>query len=210
MAERAFLRIIYATCSIPLILVAIICYLTNWGRVRTHFHQCVEQSKCSESLSDELIVCLQVAEDRRCELHFGVDYLGVIRAIFESLKGNIQGASTIEQQFVRTVIRKYERTFKRKFIEQLVAHLLIFRVNKRCVSESYLKIAHLGYSIQGVNSLLNLQSNEEADIKLFCEITAQLKYPQPRIKTEAWKRKHQQRSKWIFERYNLKKSSPQQ
>ncbi|WP_369686225.1 transglycosylase domain-containing protein [Photobacterium kishitanii] len=49
-----------------------------------------------------------------------------------------KGASTIEQQFVRTVTAQYQKTLSRKIIEQLLSFSLYGFYSKSNISASYL------------------------------------------------------------------------
>ncbi len=164
-----------------MILVAALFYVLNIFNVKDYFNQCKELLKpVYPPVKGELLVCLQLAEDRRNKYHLGVDYIGLVRAIFANFRGSIQGASTIEQQFVRTVIKRYERTFSRKILEQMIAHLLCLRCSKNQISKAYLNIAYFGTGIHGYHSLIKSTSNTELDLILFSEIIARLKYPEPK------------------------------
>lgn len=69
-------------------------------------------------IDEKLVNVLIIAEDRRNTLHCGVDTIAIFRAIkVRIFKKVYQGASTIEQQFVRVVSNRYEKSFYRKFRE---------------------------------------------------------------------------------------------
>ena len=63
-------------------------------------------------------------EDHRYFLHPGFDVIAICRAIWRRLAWGVrEGASTIEQQTVRVLKGRYERTLRRKVHEILLAPL---------------------------------------------------------------------------------------
>ncbi|KAK6114829.1 hypothetical protein DH2020_007098 [Rehmannia glutinosa] len=80
-------------------------------------------------------------EDRRFFRHFGVDTIGVARAVLSlSDRG---GGSTITQQLVKNTFLKNERTLLRKFVEMVLAVALERRISKRRILSAYLcKVKH--------------------------------------------------------------------
>ncbi len=203
MAKRTVLKLVYLLLSLPMIAVAILCYLFNLGNVRLYYKQCINAArKNNKTYSKRLIQCLYFGEDKRGQSHLGVDYIGVFRAILSIARGQLQGASTIEQQFVRTVIGRYERTLKRKLLEQLLSHLVCLRLTKLQIAESYLSIAFFGTHMQGVVSLCDRLTPKSYDLSFYAGVVARLKYPQPKRESQAWATKHLNRTEWIMRQYN--------
>jgi penicillin-binding protein 1A len=95
-------------------------------------------------------------EDERFWEHRGVDYYGIARAaVNDLLGGEIQGASTITQQFVRqTILQKEanESTFKRKVREAYLATELEKRYTKEQVLMMYLNTINYGDGAWGIQS----------------------------------------------------------
>jgi membrane carboxypeptidase/penicillin-binding protein len=150
-------------------------------------------------LSRELLKTLEIAEDHRNKFHYGIDQIGIFRATLRSLKGDIQGASTIEQQFVRVSINQYQRTVTRKLFEQLIAVYLVTNFEKKQIATAYLSIAYFGNSKQGILGLndmthLKLESLGYSDA---IPIISCLKYPEPIIKTKKWLIKSKNRNTHI-------------
>ena len=136
------------------------------------------------------IDALVVAEDHRNALHCGVDPIGVLRATaVRLLWGHIQGASTIEQQLVRVVTARYERTIVRKLREQALALLLSKTRTKNEIASAYLAVAFYGTTCVGLNGLKQIcgrdLNNVDADRVL--QAVAQLKYPRPENPTGKWR-----------------------
>ncbi|MGB1701245.1 MAG: transglycosylase domain-containing protein, partial [Nannocystaceae bacterium] len=91
------------------------------------------------------------AEDADFHRHEGLDYLGILRALFINVRaGKIrQGASTITQQVVKNFILSPERTFKRKVHELLLSRRLERVLSKQEILELYLNEIYLGHGRYG-------------------------------------------------------------
>lgn len=88
--------------------------------------------------------------DKRFFAHPGFDVFAIIRAIVTLIiSGRATGASTIEQQLVRTVTGHNERTVYRKFREIKLARMVAKRFSKREILDAYLELAYMGHSIVG-------------------------------------------------------------
>jgi penicillin-binding protein 1A len=64
------------------------------------------------------------------------------------IKGTKQGASTIEQQLVRTITGCYDITLKRKLSEQLLAISISKEFDKNQIISAYIQTAYLGNNIK--------------------------------------------------------------
>ena len=77
-----------------------------------------------DQISEYVLKGTVATEDERFYTHSGVDYLGVARALVNNLMGGeLEGASTITQQFVRNTILSDEMrdiSFKRKIREMYI------------------------------------------------------------------------------------------
>ena len=79
----------------------------------------------------------------------------MIRALSVRIRhGTIQGASTIEQQFVRVMSGRYERSVARKLREQALAIAISRRREKKQVAAAYLSVAFYGSARRGVSGLM--------------------------------------------------------
>ncbi len=87
------------------------------------------------------------AEDVRFRRHPGIDPIGMARALVANVKaGEItQGGSTIDQQVVKMRYLSYERTWRRKITEMLLAVVLDVRLSKDDILELYLNDVYLGH-----------------------------------------------------------------
>lgn len=137
-----------------------------------------------------LLRALVIAEDQRFYAHEGIDLKAILRAIWHYFQyRKIEGASTIEQQLVRVITNKYEKTLRRKIHEIMLASCIKKVLQKNEVLGLYLNIAYLGYQMRGVEgackrlkySLETLSPTESANI------IARIRYPEPRIALDQWK-----------------------
>jgi len=145
-AKKTILKLGYFISTFPLSLFSKLAFAFNWWGFKDDVKKCLAVSSKYDdvTLPKELLVTLKVAEDHRNQFHFGIDQIALCRALFSTLNGSVQGASTIEQQFVRVVINKYERTIRRKFFEQLLAVHISSILTKDSIATAYLCIAYYG------------------------------------------------------------------
>lgn len=158
--------------------------------------------ECSR-IPDMFVDVLVVAEDHRSWAHFGVDPVAIIRSFVSVIFGVRQGGSTIEQQFVRVTLARYEPTVSRKFREQILATLVSRRANRRLVAKAYLARAYYGTGLVGIHAV---QQNAGKSPDAMClreviEVIARLKYPQPRAGSMDWHEKFRRRCAWIEARW---------
>ena len=162
----------------------------------------VDRSK-RQSIPVQFIHALIVAEDRRNHVHFGVDPIGVVRAVHAHITGKgIQGASTIEQQFVRVVSGAYERTIQRKLREQALAISVSRRRSKAQIASAYLGVAYYGPDLVGFSGLRRLSGTnlETCPAHRIYTAIARLKYPEPVQPSIDWKQKLFWREAYIANR----------
>lgn len=155
--------------------------------------------------SPALTRALVLAEDHRSNQHRGIDPIGIARAALAwVLSRQLQGASTIEQQFVRTVTGQYQRSIRRKFREQLLAVLLSRHRSKDAICSAYLSVAFFGHGHVGVSSVLRLVGVDvnAVDDMTALRLMAYLKYPRPENPTIAWKSKIDRRSMYLAMRHH--------
>ena len=88
------------------------------------------------------------AEDVRFRHHFGVDPIGMLRALITNVRagGIAQGGSTIDQQIIKPRFLSHERTWRRKITEMMLAVVLDARMSKDEILEIYLNEVYLGHS----------------------------------------------------------------
>lgn len=93
-------------------------------------------------------------EDRRFNSHFGVDPLGLARAMVSNLvKGRlVQGGSTLTQQLAKNMFLKPDRTIERKVQEVLLALWLEHEYTKDQILTMYLNRVYFGSGAYGVEA----------------------------------------------------------
>ena len=93
-------------------------------------------------------------EDRRFRSHFGVDPIGLARAMFTNLtSGRLQqGGSTLTQQLAKNLFLEPDRTIKRKIQELVLAFWLEAEYSKDEILEMYLNRVYLGSGAYGVDA----------------------------------------------------------
>src|SRR5688572_6816558 len=74
-----------------------------------------------EEMPDHVIKAVLATEDRRFFEHYGIDFLGLVRAMSENVRANsvVQGGSSITQQLAKNLFLNNERTVERKIKEAL-------------------------------------------------------------------------------------------
>ena len=85
-----------------------------------------------EEIPDHVIKATLATEDRRFFEHFGVDFIGTARALFENARANevVQGGSTLTQQLAKNLFLTSERSVTRKLKEVFLAFLLEFALHQ--------------------------------------------------------------------------------
>ena len=93
-------------------------------------------------------------EDRRFYQHFGVDPIGIFRAVIKDAAGGggVQGGSTLTQQLAKNLFLTQERTIARKFQEAILALWLERKYSKDQILELYLNRVYFGSGAYGVEA----------------------------------------------------------
>ncbi len=93
-------------------------------------------------------------EDRRFYSHFGIDPIGLARALVTNLTGGrgLQGGSTITQQLAKNLFLSHERTLKRKIQEAMLALWLEHELSKDEILSAYLNRVYLGSGTYGFDA----------------------------------------------------------
>ncbi|MEQ8319170.1 MAG: PBP1A family penicillin-binding protein [Rhodospirillales bacterium] len=103
-------------------------------------------------------------EDRRFYDHFGIDVIGLARAMVANVRAGriVQGGSTITQQVAKNLFLSPERTYKRKLQEVMLALWLENRFSKDQILELYLNRVYLGAGTYGVDAAARKYFNKPA------------------------------------------------
>src|SRR5271165_1406294 len=105
-------------------------------------------------------------EDKRFQTNGGVDIRGIARAFIDDLehKGTVQGASTIEQQFIKNALQaQSHRTIFEKLREAALAYQLSHKWSKEKIITAYLNTIYFGNGAYGIEAAAQTYFGHEAD-----------------------------------------------
>ncbi|WP_437127977.1 transglycosylase domain-containing protein [Pseudorhizobium pelagicum] len=121
-------------------------FLDRYGNTIGHRGIIHEDSVPIDQLPDHLIKAVLATEDRRFFDHFGIDFLGLARAMSENAKagGVVQGGSTLTQQLAKNLFLTNERSIERKIKEAFLALWLEANLSKKEILSYYLDRAYMG------------------------------------------------------------------
>ncbi|NDF11744.1 MAG: PBP1A family penicillin-binding protein [Proteobacteria bacterium] len=107
-----------------------------------------------EEFPPQLIQAVMAIEDRRFFNHYGVDPIGIMRAMVVNLTSGrvVQGGSTLTQQLAKISFLKPDRTIKRKIQELILALWLEYKYSKEEIISMYLNRVYLGGGYYGVDA----------------------------------------------------------
>jgi len=127
-------------------------FLDRYGNEIGHRGIIHEDSAPVDQLPDHLVKAVLATEDRRFFEHFGIDFLGLVRAMTENARagGVVQGGSTITQQLAKNLFLTNERTIERKIKEAFLAVWLEANLTKREILNLYLDRAYMGGGTFGI------------------------------------------------------------
>jgi len=94
-------------------------------------------------------------EDKRFMTNSGVDIRAIARAFVQDIrhKGSVQGASTIEQQFIKNALQaQSHRTIFEKLRETALAYQLSHKWSKEKILAAYLNTIYFGNGAYGIES----------------------------------------------------------
>ncbi len=93
-------------------------------------------------------------EDRRFYSHFGIDPIGIARAMVTNLEAGrlVQGGSTLTQQLAKNLFLTPERSIKRKIQEALLSLQLEVRYSKEQILTLYMNRVYFGAGTYGVDA----------------------------------------------------------
>ena len=112
------------------------------------------QSVPVAEMPSHVINAVLATEDRRFFSHFGIDFLGLIRAINENARAGdvVQGGSTLTQQLAKNLFLTNERTVTRKINEAFLAIWLEANLTKSEIMQLYLDRAYMGGGTFGITA----------------------------------------------------------
>jgi membrane peptidoglycan carboxypeptidase len=138
--------------------------------------------------NDILEKLLISGEDHRFRYHIGFDLFAILRAIRNRIIYNKkEGASTIDQQLVRVLTNKFEKTLKRKIKEIFLSTTLPEIIPRKKIPRIYLQVAYFGADMNGLEQVLKrfkISNKNKITTEIAAEIVSRIKYPEPKFQNE--------------------------
>ncbi len=110
-----------------------------------------------DQMPEYVIKAVLATEDRRFFDHYGIDFLGLARALTENARadGVVQGGSTITQQLAKNLFLSNERTLERKIKEAFLSVWLEANLTKKQILQLYLDRMYMGGGTFGITAAAN-------------------------------------------------------
>jgi len=110
----------------------------------------VPLAQIPKSLKDAIIA----TEDRRFYSHWGIDPIGIARAVYQNYRRGriVEGGSTITQQLTKVLFLTPDKSLERKLKEAILAIELERRYSKDRILEMYLNQVYFGHGAYGVEA----------------------------------------------------------
>ena len=114
-------------------------------------------------ISKDLINATISTEDKNFYKHQGFDFLRILKAMFVNIKSgeNLQGASTITQQYAKNLFLDFDKTWSRKIKEAWITIRLESHYSKDDILEGYLNTINYG-GIFGIENASKYYFNKSA------------------------------------------------
>ncbi len=121
-------------------------------------------------------------EDRRFYSHFGLDFIGIARAMLVNVKSGktVQGGSTLTQQLAKNLYLSPDRTLNRKIREVYLALWLESNLTKDEILTAYLNRVYFGGGAYGISAAAHQFYNKpatELSVVEAAQLAASLKAP---------------------------------
>ncbi|MEO9341139.1 PBP1A family penicillin-binding protein [Mesorhizobium sp. SB112] len=116
-----------------------------------------------DEMPDHVIKAVLATEDRRFFEHYGIDFLGLVRAMSENVRANsvVQGGSSITQQLAKNLFLSNERTVERKVKEAFLSVWLEMNLSKKEILQLYLDRAYMGGGTFGIAAAADFYFGKE-------------------------------------------------
>ena len=117
-----------------------------------------------EDIPQQMINAFLATEDNRFYLHYGVDPIGMSRAVLGQLMGQDKGgASTITMQTARNFFLTREQTYSRKLTEIFISIHMETLLTKNEILELYLNKIELSHRAFGIGAAAQVYYGKELD-----------------------------------------------
>jgi 1A family penicillin-binding protein len=116
------------------------------------------------NISNNLINATISIEDKNFYKHNGFDYLRIAKSLYINVKNGkkSQGASTITQQYAKNLFLTFNKTWKRKWEEMILAVELEAHYSKNQILEGYLNTINYGHGVYGIENASEFYFNKKA------------------------------------------------
>ncbi len=118
-----------------------------------------------DKIPRKLIQAFVSAEDANFYGHKGIDYAGILRAVFKNIitLSKKEGASTITQQVAKSMFLTPEKSFSRKIKEAILAKRMEDQLSKDEILYIYLNQIYLGAGSYGVQTAAESYFDKDVD-----------------------------------------------
>jgi len=122
------------------------------GQYAVQNRDAISYDQMPQNVKDAVVA----AENRTFWSDSGIDYKGIVRALFNNAQGNAtQGASTITQQYIKILYLTSERSYTRKLKEAILSLKLGREKTKQQILEGYLNTIYFGRGAYGLQAAAN-------------------------------------------------------
>lgn len=136
--------------------------LASDGRPFAKRGGCYDSPVSTAELPQHFIDALLSTEDRRFYSHFGIDPLGIVRAVRTNLKAGkvVQGGSTLTQQLAKISYLSPAKSMERKLKEAIAVLRLELALPKDEIMNRYLSRAYFGEGCFGLRAAARYYFNK--------------------------------------------------
>ncbi|MFD0558148.1 membrane peptidoglycan carboxypeptidase [Stackebrandtia endophytica] len=120
-----------------------------------------------DDIPEEVVYSLVAGEDAKFFEHGGVDFWGVMRALWNNVTGGeTQGASTLTQQYIGQVMDiRGDQSYMRKANEAVMAMKLDEKYSKQQIIEFYLNLVYMGRGAYGLGAAVTAWYGEDQKLE---------------------------------------------
>ncbi len=140
------------------------------GKVLGSYGDLYEEVVQIKDLPQHVVAAFIAIEDKRFFRHFGVDFIGLARAMYRNYISHsvIQGGSTITQQLAKNIligekcVTYHDKSISRKIKELLLALWLEHKFSKTEIMMMYLNRVYFGAGTYGIEAAAKKHFNKHA------------------------------------------------
>ncbi len=144
-------------------------YADGRSKVGVFFENAHRQYVPYEAIPRNFVDAIVAAEDSDFFSHYGIDVLGILRAVVANVKAGrvVQGGSTITQQTAKNLFKRSDRSLKAKMKELLYALRLEYHYPKEKILEFYVNQFYVSGNGHGLGVAANYYFDKQvSDLSL--------------------------------------------